>query len=199
MIAYVKGEITFRSPTYVVVETGGIGYHVNISLHTYEKIENLTRVKLFTHFHVKEDSQTLYGFAEEAERTLFIQLISVSGIGPNTARILISSMTPEEAREAILTEDVRSLSGIKGIGPKTARRLIVELKDKMLKDGGEIGVISGTISAMNDSKQEALSALLALGFNRIQIQKSLNKVLKQQPGTQDVEVLVKLALKNLSS
>ena len=167
-------------------------------LHTYSKIESMERVKLLTYFHVKEDSQTLYGFESPEERNLFVHLISVSGIGPNTARVLLSSLKPEEARSAIISEDVRVISSVKGIGPKTAKRLIIELKDKLIKDSGE--ETSSVPSAMGSHsiREEALSALLALGFNRIRIQKALNKVLNESSGITDVEVLIKLALKNLS-
>ncbi len=196
MISYIKGEITFKNPTYVIVEAGGIGYHLNISLHTYAKVEKLENVKLLTFFHVKEDAQTLYGFAEDSERQLFIKLISVSGIGPNTARIILSSMTAEETRAAIISEDVLAFKKVKGVGPKTAKRIILDLKDKILKesDGQPALVAPGS----NTIRDEALSALLALGFNRIKVQKTLNNILTTQPGIKTVEDLIKVALKNLS-
>ncbi len=197
MIAYVKGEITFKSPTYIIIEAGGLGYQLNISINTYSKIEKLERVKLLTYFHVKEDSQTLYGFAEQAERSLFIHLISVSGIGPNTARILLSSLTADEIRKAILGEDVRTISSAKGIGPKTAKRLIVELKDKMLKEGGEEQILSSN-SPNSQMREEALSALVALGFNKVRVQKALTKVSSEHAEISNVEIMIKLALKNLS-
>jgi len=197
MIAYVKGPITHKTPTYVIVEAGGIGYHINISLYTYSKIETNVSVQLLTYFHVKEDGQTLYGFSEEAERDLFVKLISVSGIGPNTARILLSSITPQEARTAIISEDVRTLNGVKGIGPKTAKRLILDLKDKLMKDSGEGDVVL-PIAGNNQLREEALSALTTLGFNRIRVQKVLNKVLKENKAVPNSETLIKLALKNLS-
>ncbi len=197
MIAYVKGPITHKTPTYVIIEAGGIGYHINISLYTYSKIETNVSVQLLTYFHVKEDGQTLYGFSEETERDLFIKLISVSGIGPNTARILLSSITPQEARTAIISEDVRTLNGVKGIGPKTAKRLILDLKDKLMKDSGE-GNLVLPIAGNNKFREEALSALTTLGFNRIRVQKVLNKVLKENTAVPNSETLIKLALKNLS-
>jgi len=196
MIAYVKGPITKKTPTYVIVEAGGIGYHINISLHTHARIETNVTVQLLTYFHVKEDGQTLYGFFEEMERDMFVKLISVSGIGPNTARILLSSITPQEARTAIISEDVRTLNAVKGIGPKTAKRLIVELKDKLLKDSGEEAVLPTATD--NKVREEALSALTTLGFNRIRVQKTLNKVLKENPSVPNAETLIKLALKALS-
>lgn len=197
MIAYVKGPITHKTPTYVIIEAGGIGYHINISLYTYSKIETNVSVQLLTYFHVKEDGQTLYGFSEETERDLFIKLISVSGIGPNTARILLSSITPQEARTAIISEDVRTLNGVKGIGPKTAKRLILDLKDKLMKDSGEGDIVLSNAGS-NTFREEALSALTTLGFNRIRVQKVLNKVLKENTAVPNSETLIKLALKNLS-
>ena len=189
MIIYLKGEITYKSPTYIIVETGGIGYQVNISLHTYSQIEKLEKLKILTYLHIKEDSHTLYGFAEEAERSLFIQLISVSGIGPNTARLLLSSLSPEDARAAIIGEDV-------SIGPKTAKRIILDLKDKLIKESGDKLLTFAAVD--NTFRDEALSALVSLGFSRIQVQKTLNRVLKEQPGINNVEDLIKLALKQLS-
>ena len=196
MIAYLNGPITEKSPTHIVVEAGGVGYQVNISLYTYTAIEALDRVKILTHLHVKEDSHTLFGFAEEAERSLFILLLSVSGIGPNTARVMLSSMNPEEIRIAIISEDVAAFKKVKGVGPKTAKRIILDLKDKVLKASGEVSLSLPTVN--NTFRDEALSALVALGFNKIQVQKTLNHVLKLSPGPATVEELIKLALKQLS-
>jgi Holliday junction DNA helicase RuvA len=196
MITYIKGNITHKSPTYIVVETGGIGYHVNVSLYTYALIEKLEAVKILTHLHIKEDSHTLYGFAEAIERSLFVQLISVSGIGPNTAQLMLSAMNPEEMRAAIIGEDVAALKKIKGVGPKTAKRIILDLKDKLLKDGGDTAI--SLIPQDNTVREEALSALVALKFNRIQAQKALNKILKENPGIRSVEELIKKGLGELS-
>lgn len=196
MISYIKGAITHKSPTHIIVEAGSIGYHVNISLHTFAKIESLETAHIFTHLIVKEDSQTLYGFAEEIERSIFILLLSVSGIGPNTARIILSSMTPEETRVAILSENVPAFNKVKGVGPKTAKRIILDLKDKVIKDSGESQVISNTQN--NTLRDEALSALVALGFTKIHVQKALNKILSEQPEVLTIEELIKLALKQLS-
>ncbi|MCR9288675.1 MAG: Holliday junction branch migration protein RuvA [Bacteroidetes bacterium] len=196
MIAYIKGDITFKSPTFVYVEAGGIGYRINITLNTYGKIEGMDKVKLLTHFHVKEDSQTLYGFFEEAERSLFIHLISVSGIGPTTAQVMLSSMTPEETRAAIISENVMAFKKVRGVGPKTAKRLILDLKDKMIKESGDADFTIEPI-ANNTIRQEALSALLSLQVNKIQAQKVLNKILKEQPSVNSVEEMVRLALKEL--
>ena len=195
MIEYIKGAITFKNPAYVVVETGGVGYHLNVSLHTYAQIEKLEQVKLLTHQHIKEDAHTLFGFADDAERTLFRQLISVSGVGPSTAQVLLSSLQPDEAKAAIVGEDVSAFRRVKGIGPKTAKRIILDLKDKVLKDGGELPTV--VAQADNTMRQEALSGLVALGFNRTAAQKALNKVLRERPDVASVEELIKLTLNNM--
>lgn len=195
MIAYIKGEINFKSPTYIVVETGGVGYHIHISLHTYGQIEKLESVKILTHLHIKEDSHTLYGFADAVERNLFRHLIAVSGIGPATAQVLLSAMNPDELRAAIIAEDLNAFKHAKGIGPKTAKRIILDLKDKMLKDGSEPA--STLLTQDNTIREEALSGLVALGFNRIAVQKALNKIIKEQGVVANVETLIKLALKEL--
>lgn len=198
MIFYIKGQITFKTPTYILVEAGGIGYQVFISLYTYARIEKLEQVKILTYHHVKEDGQTLYGFSDQSERSMFVHLISVSGIGPGTAQLMQSYMSPEEARAAIISEDVAALNKIKGVGPKTAKRIILDLKDKVLRDSGDApGELQSVSMADNTIRQEALSALLALGFNRVQVQKALNKVLQESPGTKEVEGLIKLALRQL--
>jgi Holliday junction DNA helicase, RuvA subunit len=196
MIAYIKGEIAHKHPTYVIVETYGIGYQVNISLNTYSQIEKLERVKILTYLHIKEDSHTLYGFAEDAERSLFILLLSVSGIGPNTARVVLSSMQPEEVRTAIVGENVAAFNRVKGIGPKTAKRIILDLKDKVMKDSGETAL---SVPAQDNTlREEALSALVALGFARVKVQKTLNKILREKTDITAVEELIKIALKQLS-
>lgn len=196
MIHHIKGLITFKTPTYVVVEAGGIGYQVFISLNTYARIESLEQVKLLTHFHVKEDAQTLFGFADEQERSLFVHLISVSGIGPTTAQLVLSALNADEVRSAILAEDDAQFNRVKGIGPKTAKRIILELKDKVKKDVGEDW--APIPSADNTIRQEALSALLALGFSKIPVQKALNQILKENPSVGSVEKLIKMALQHLS-
>ncbi|HHH50337.1 MAG TPA: Holliday junction branch migration protein RuvA, partial [Saprospiraceae bacterium] len=193
MISYLKGNITFKSPSYIIVETAGVGYKVNITLHTYSQIEQLEQIKILTYLHIKEDSHTLYGFAKNAERSLFKHLISVSGIGPNTARVLLSSMQPEEARQAIITENVLAFKKVKGIGPKTAKRIILDLKDKMIKESGDAPVSMSPQD--NTFREEALSALVALGFVRIKVQKTLNSILKGQNNITSVEELIKIALK----
>lgn len=196
MFSYITGEITEKYPTRIVVEAAGIGYDIHISLTTYSKIEKLERVKLLTHLVVKEDSHTLYGFFDQSERYLFTHLISVSGVGPSTAQLFLSGMTPEELRGAILSEDLLSLKKVKGIGMKTAQRIILDLKDKLLKDTGETTTI---LTPQNNTiKQEALSALTSLGFNRVTVQKALNSILAELDESPGVEQLIKLALKKLS-
>lgn len=196
MISYLKGLITFKNPTFIVVEAGGIGYRINISLNTYSKIEKSETIKILTHLQVKEDSHTLYGFADEAERKLFRHLISVSGIGPSTAQTMLSSMSPAEARAAIIGENVAAFKTVKGIGPKTAKRLILDLKDKLLKDGGDTALVAAGVD--NTLRNEALSALVSLGFNKIQSQKVLSKILKDQPQVKTVEELIRLSLRQFS-
>jgi Holliday junction DNA helicase RuvA len=197
MIAYVTGKVAHKNPSFVVVEAGGIGYHVNISLYTYTKIEGAEQVKLLTHFHVKEDQQTLFGFYEEAERNLFRMLIGVNGVGPATALVVLSSMNAEELRAAVIGEDVATIRKVKGIGPKTAQRIILDLKDKMIKDSGTSPTMLAPQS--NTLRSEALSALVNLGFGRPAVQRALNRVLTAHPQTATPEDLIKLALRELSS
>lgn len=201
MIAYIKGKITHKTQTEVIVETaGGIGYELNISVHTYQEIKDIEQVKMLTHFVVKEDSQTLYGFASEQERGMFRHLIGVSGVGPNTARILLSTFSAVELRGAIIAENITMLKTAKGIGPKAAKRMVLELKDKLLKDSGaESLAIAQTLTNNNVVREEALAALVALGFNKMQVQKALNRILKQNPSIDDAGVLIKEALAQLAS
>ncbi|MBK22242.1 MAG: Holliday junction branch migration protein RuvA [Flavobacteriales bacterium] len=194
MIHHIKGRLVEKSPTHAIIEASGVGYFVNISLITFSKLGNDENCRLFTHLSIKEDSHTLYGFAEKSEREIFRQLISVNGVGASTARIMLSSMTAEEITTAIVTGDVNALKSIKGIGAKSAQRIIVDLKDKLGKiDGIEQNILT---FANNTNRDEALSALLALGFIKNSVEKILNKVLKAQPDL-DVENLIKEALKNL--
>lgn len=196
MIDFIKGSIVFKNPAFIVVETsGGVGYRINISLNTYAKIESMEQVKLLTHVQIREDAHVLFGFAEETERSLFQMLISVSGVGPATAQVLLSGMTADEAKSAILSESEAAFSKVKGIGPKTAKRIILDLKDKLIKDGGDAPL--NLAVAGNTMRDEALSALISLGFQRIAVQKILNKILQEQKVT-GVEDLIKVALKLLS-
>jgi Holliday junction DNA helicase RuvA len=196
MITYLRGNITQKTPTYIVIEAAGVGYLVHISLHTFSQIEKKEEVKILTHLNIKEDSHSLYGFAEETERSLFRHLISVSGIGPNTAQIMLSSLNPEELRLAIIGEQEQVFRAVKGIGPKMAKRIILDLKDKLVKDSGDLPL---TFPSQNNTiREEALSALVALGFQKIAVQKALNHLLKDQ-SIQSVEQLIKLALRELSA
>ena len=193
MIAYLNGEITFHSPTYIYLDINGLGYHVNISLQTYGHIESLTKVKLWTYLHVKEDSHTLFGFFEQDERAVFRHLLSVSGIGPNTARLILSSMTSIDVRRAIANENVVAFSKVKGIGPKTAKRVILDLRDKMIKE--EIPQELSDGRELKDVQHEAVQALMALGFQRSQIQKALNSIYRPE---MSVEEVIKTVLKQVS-
>ncbi|WP_231425697.1 MULTISPECIES: Holliday junction branch migration protein RuvA [Pedobacter] len=194
MYAYIDGKLTFKNPAFVVVEAGGVGYHINISLNTYSALGDTERCKLYTWLHVKEDAHTLYGFADEGERRLFLHLISVSGIGPNTGRMILSSITPTEIQTAIVKADYPLIQRIKGLGAKTAQRLVLELQDKLKKEGAD-SLIS--MPQHNTVKDEALSALVMLGFAKQTAEKTIDQILKGTEGTLSVEQLIKQALKNL--
>ncbi|MCZ4224411.1 Holliday junction branch migration protein RuvA [Pedobacter rhodius] len=194
MYAYIDGKLTFKNPAYVVVEAGGIGYHINISLNTYSSLGDAERCKLYTWLHVKEDAHTLYGFADEGERRLFLHLISVSGIGPNTGRMILSSITPVEIQTAIVKADYPLIQRIKGLGLKTAQRLVLELQDKLKKEGADSLIY---MPQHNTVKDEALSALVMLGFAKQTAEKTIDQILKVTEGTLSVEQLIKQALKNL--
>lgn len=197
MIAYLNGDITYKTPTYIYVDCHGVGYHVNMSLNTYAKLENLQKIKILTYLNVKEDEQTLFGFFDDDERSLFILLISVSGVGVNTARIILSYMTPDEVRTAIIHENAVSLGKVKGIGPKTAKRIILDLKDKVIKESGSDHVILvGPETA--SIRSEALSALIALGFPKPVVEKQIKTVMEKNPNTDQVEDLIKQVLKQMS-
>lgn len=193
MITHIQGRLTEKNPTDVVIDCNGVGYQLNISLHTYSQIPDKEHLKLYTHFQVKEDSQTLYGFASLAEREIFRLLISVNGIGASIARTMLSSLTPNQIKEAIASEDVHSIQSVKGIGNKTAQRVIIELKDKILKvyDIDESSTIKN-----NTNKDEALSALEVLGFNKKQSERVVERIIASQQDA-SVEVIIKEALKNL--
>ena len=194
MYAYIDGKLVFKCPTYVVIDAGGVGYHINISLHTYSFLGDGERCKLFTWLHVKEDGHTLYGFADEGERRLFLHLISISGIGPNTGRMMLSSITPDEIQNAIINGNVPLIQRIKGIGPKSAQRIILELQDKLRKEG------PGSLTTMpvnKTVKDEALSALMMLGFARNAAEKVLEQEINKNGGSLTVEQLIKFALKSL--
>ena len=198
MIAYLNGKITFKSPTHIFLETGGIGYMVKISLNTFEKIQHLDNCRLQTSLIVKSENQSvsgfeLYGFFEEQEKDLFEKLISVSGVGASTARVMLSSFKPDEIRMAILGENEALIQSIKGIGPKSAKRIILELKDKVGKMSTEALLIS---TPNNTMKEEALSALVALGFNKQAAEKVITR-LQSSGSDRNGEGLIKEALKLL--
>ena len=193
MITHLRGKLVEKSPTGVVIECNGVGYFVNISLNTYSQLTNDENIRLLTHLQVKEDSHQLYGFINSTERDIFRLLISVSGIGTNTARTMLSSLTPKQIRDGISSEDVALIQSVKGIGLKTAQRVIIDLRDKILKayDFDE------TISVLNNTKKdEALSALEVLGFSKKLSDRVVMKILKRIPEA-SVELIIKEALKNL--
>lgn len=195
MIAYLKGKLVHKEPTFVLLEVNGMGYQVSISLNTFSEIKDREDITLLTHLHIREDAQVLYGFGSEAEKHMFQLLISVNGVGPNTAMVVLSYLTPNDLKAAIIREDTASLQAVKGIGGKTAQRLILELKDKLRKDpieesAGKPGVLHNTM------RQEALTALMTLGIAKGAAEKSVDTVLKKSGNTISLEELVKQALKN---
>ena len=195
MIEFLKGEISDLTPTSVVLETMGIGFGLNISVNTYEAIRESATARLYVYEAIREDAYVLYGFAGREEREAFEQLVSVSGIGPNTARVILSSLTVAELQSAILSENLAAFKGVKGVGAKTAQRLIVELKDKI----GKAGVPAAGIAAApagNQVRDEAVAALQMLGFAPAAVAKVVNTLLKEQPSLR-VEQLIKAALKML--
>ncbi|GAA4302537.1 Holliday junction branch migration protein RuvA [Compostibacter hankyongensis] len=194
MIAYIEGRLSYKSPAVVYLENNGVGYEILISLHTYTQLQHLERCRLLTFLHIKEDAHTLYGFFEESERQVFLQLLSVSGVGASTARMILSSMQPEEIQAAILQENEGVLERVKGIGAKTAKRIILELRDKVLKQK-EIPHMPA--SARSTLQADALQALLALGIARSAAESAVQKAMKASPGMQQVEELIKLSLKSM--
>lgn len=192
MIGYLKGILTFKDPTYVIIDINGVGYEVKISLYTFSKVKDLDSCLLYTHFHVKEDAQTLFGFFDKEEKNTFIQLISISGVGPNTALMINSSLTVNELKSAIVNEEVEVIQKVKGIGSKTAHRIILELKDKIKREGLEAGT---SIAGSNTVRNEALSALLTLGINKNVAEKSVAAIIKKYGNDITLEELIKLVLK----
>ena len=195
MIAYLKGKLIHKTPSQAIIEVNGVGYQVHISLHTFSEIKDREDIQLATHFHVREDAQVLFGFATESEKLMFQHLISVNGVGPSTAMVVLSYLPPEELKSAIVREDAAALQAVKGIGGKTALRLILELKDKLKKESteetpGNTGLIRNTV------RQEALSALVTLGIPKLAAEKGIDAVLKKSGNSLSLEELVKQALKN---
>lgn len=196
MIAYLEGKIAQKSPTSIHLDIGGIAYDVQISLNTFAAIEEMAKVKLFTHMIVRDDHHALYGFFAEEEKSLFVKLLSVSGIGPNTSRVILSYMTPKETKSAILSDNVAAFKKVKGVGPKTAQRIILDLKDKIAKDAMKSG--DSKILTSDPIREEAISALIALGFQKAMVSKSVDKVLSQDSSIDQVESLIKSVLRQLS-
>ena len=195
MIDYIKGQLTEINPTEAIVETSGIGYRILISLQTYEGLNGRNDVKIYIHHYIREDEELYYGFASKDERELFRLLISVSGIGASTARMMLSSLTSDEIRNAIIAEDINKIKSIKGIGLKSAQRLILELKYKVIKGGGsESSVLFSSTS--NAATEEAVTALVMLGFTKANVTKAVNAVLKEKPEA-SLEEIIKLSLKRL--
>ncbi|MEI8086902.1 MAG: Holliday junction branch migration protein RuvA [Paludibacter sp.] len=194
MIDYIKGEITELTPANVVLETAGIGYFIHITLPTYTFLGEQKSAKLYVFESIREDAHVLYGFRMQSERQLFLLLISVSGIGANTARVIMSSYTAQEIQEMIASGNVVALNAIKGIGTKTAQRIIVDLKDKIVKGVGGSDFADMVTNAQSEHKEEAIAALVMLGYNAAASQKTVDKILKEQPSLK-VEQLIKMALK----
>jgi Holliday junction DNA helicase RuvA len=193
MIAQIQGKLIEKTPTEVVIDCNGVGYHINISLHTYTLLPKTDFIKLYTHLIIKEDSHSLYGFVEKSEKEIFKMLLTVSGIGAGIARTMLSSLEPKQIIQALASGDVATIQSIKGIGGKTAQRAILDLKDKVLKiyDLDEVSMFQN-----NTNRDEALSALEVLGFIRKTSEKVVDKVISQNPEA-TVELIIKQALKNL--
>jgi Holliday junction DNA helicase RuvA len=193
MIAHIQGKLVEKTPTEVVIDCAGVGYQINISLHTYSLLPNSDQIKLFTYLQIKEDAHTLFGFVEKSEREIFKMLLSVSGIGASIARTMLSSLEPKQIIQAIASGDVGTVQSIKGIGVKTAQRVILDLQDKVLKlyDLDEVSMVQN-----NTNRDEALSALEVLGFVRKTSEKVIEKIIKEDPDA-SVESIIKKALKSL--
>lgn len=193
MIDYIKGIITQINPAFLTIETGGVGYFINISLNTFSSLEGRNESKILVHELIREDAHQLFGFADKEERDIFRLLISVTGVGAGTARVMLSSLSPAEIEKAVLGSDVNTLKSVKGIGLKTAERIIVDLRDKIGKQAG-----AGEIFAFADNtkREEALSALVMLGFAKGAVMKALDKIIRED-GNLTVEEMIKKALKNL--
>lgn len=194
MIAYLKGKLIRKDPSHVIVDVNGIGYQVSISLNTFSEIKDQENIQLSTYLHVREDAHILFGFASESEKQMFQHLISVNGVGPNTALVVLSYLPPAELKSAIVSEDAAALQAVRGIGGKTALRLILELKDKLRKDTTEDTGKPGLVH--NTMKHEALTALVTLGITKAQAEKSIDSILKRAGNTLSLEELIKQALKN---
>lgn len=193
MYEYIKGTLEELSPAEAVVECHGIGFRLQISLNTYDRLQGQKEVKIYVYHHIREDEETLYGFCDKEERRIFTLLIGVSGIGPNTARMVLSSLTADEVSTAVISGDVNRIKGVKGIGLKTAQKVIIELKDKISKGGAELDLSGGTAGA---NTSEACSALVMLGFTKNAVEKTVASIVKKEPGL-SLEDIIKKALKML--
>ncbi|MGN6533873.1 MAG: Holliday junction branch migration protein RuvA [Ginsengibacter sp.] len=194
MIAYLSGKFSHKNPAVVYVDVNGVGYEVNISLNTYAHIQNLQEGKLYTYLQIKEDAHTLYGFFDTVEKEMFVLLISVSGVGAATARMMLSGMKPDEISNAIMMKHTSVLESVKGIGRKTAERLVLELKDKVSKLSA---TAQGNLSAGNTFEQDALNALVALGIARPVAEQAIKKIIISEPSINSLETLIKKALKSI--
>jgi Holliday junction DNA helicase RuvA len=192
MYAYLQGKFTYKSPAQVYVDVNGVGFEVNISLNTYSHIQNLDEGKLFTHLQVREDAHILFGFFDRKEKDMFVLLTGVSGVGAATARMMLSSLKPEEVSLAIMQSNIKLLESVKGIGKKTAERLVLELKDKLGKNVSDANL---SIHLGNSLEQDALNALTALGISRSQAENSIQKIIRAEPSVSQLEDLIKKALK----
>lgn len=196
MIAYLQGKLVIKDPTYVIIDVGGVGYEVKISLQTYIKIKDSEQIKLLTYLQIKEDAHVIFGFKEEEEKRLFLLLISINGVGPGTGLMILSSLTTSEIEQAILAGDVNTIQHVKGIGIKTAQRIILELKDKIGKGTAESGINTlGFLKSNNKIQEEALQALMTLGFPKTMAEKNIATVLKKTTGEISLEDLIKSSLK----
>lgn len=193
MITHIKGRLVEKNPSYVVIDCNGVGYYIHITVNTYEKIPNEENLKLHTHLLVREDAHILYGFADALEREMFRMLLNVNGVGASTARMVLSTLTPQEFQEAVVTDNVATIKSVKGVGPKSAQKIIIELKDKLSKG---IDINNLTIPGSNKIKDEALNALEVLGFSSKQIEPILERFLKEDSGI-TVEELIKRTLKSM--
>lgn len=193
MYAYLQGKFTYKSPAQVYLDVNGLGFEVNVSLHTYSAIQGLEEGRLYTYLQIKEDGHSLFGFYEKEEKDIFLLLISISGVGASTARMMLSSLKPEDVNKAIAQSNVKLLESVKGIGKKTAERIVLELKDKI---GKQVAGPSGfSLPAISSVEGDALTALVSLGISRNQAEQAVQKILKSEPAIDNLEILIKKALK----
>jgi holliday junction DNA helicase RuvA len=195
MIAYVNGKLAYKNPSFVIIEAAGLGYQIKISLNTYSALPGTENCKLHTYLHIKEDGHTLFGFATESEKKMFMDLISISGVGPGTAIVVLSYLAVNELQDAIISEDARTIQSIKGIGAKTAQRIILELKDKIKKEGLTTDAGNITSISRNTLRTEALTALVTLGIARPAAEKNIDNVLKSSGNSLTLEEVIKQALR----